>query len=129
MFRGLLAVSAYLLGHAAPPDDPKWRRVKAIERELLADDWLIYCAQDNIWWFDAWWQMAAFHDKVVERFARSNPGERPPLKNETGRVLQAMIRRDGHQLFLEPAPPQDHTFADGSRVHIEGGSRLVRRGK
>lgn len=129
MFRDLAAFVAWLLGHAAPPTDQKWRRVKAIERELLADNWLIYCAQDNIMNFQSWWHLARFHEDVVKRFAVSNPGERIPLKDETGRILEAMLRREGTQVFAEPAPPTDYEQADGSRIHMEGGSRLVRRPK
>ena len=96
------ALFAYLLGHAAPPDDQPQLRVKAIERELYADDWLIYCAQDNITRFEWWWNAAQFHESVVRRFMRSNPGVRPPLKDETGRILEALIRRDGCRLVINP---------------------------
>ena len=92
--------------HAAPPDDAIARglsgqlRVKAIERELYADDWLIYSAQDNISMFDWWWNTAQFHERVMRRFMRSFPGERPPLKDETGKILEALIRRDGNRLVI-----------------------------
>lgn len=110
------AFVAWALGHAAPPDAPpddhEEIRRAAIERALVVDDWLIYCAQDRICQFDWWWSVALFHESVVKRFIRDNPEEKPPLRDETGKVLLGIIRRDGNRLVIE-----NHKLVSNQMIH------------
>lgn len=75
----------------------------AIERAIVADDWLLNCAQNGAGYcgsFDRWWSIANFDKGVRERFLEERPKDRAPSKEEIKRVLVRIMEGGRHQVDI-----------------------------